>query len=108
MKNRCVSEETGVAIIGDDKSAICGGGAACPDGYFCGKTNTNPKYGVYNFDNILYSVLQVFCVVTLEGWSFTMLSLWNAVASWVVIYFIPIVFIGTWFLLNLTLAVIKS
>lgn len=37
-----------------------------------------------------------------------MLCLWNSVAPWVVAYFIPIVFIGAWFLLNLTLAVIKS
>jgi hypothetical protein len=37
-----------------------------------------------------------------------MLSLQNAMGQWAVAYFIPIVFIGTWFLLNLTLAVIKS
>jgi hypothetical protein len=30
------------------------------------------------------------------------------VATWVIAYFIPIVFIGAFFLLNLTLAVIKS
>jgi hypothetical protein len=28
--------------------------------------------------------------------------------QWVVAFFVPIIFIGTWFLLNLTLAVIKS
>lgn len=37
-----------------------------------------------------------------------MIYLQQCVASWVVIYFIPIVFIGAFFLLNLTLAVIKS
>jgi len=33
--------------------------------------------------------------------------MWKAVAPWVIAYFIPIIFIGSWFLLNLTLAVIK-
>jgi predicted membrane protein len=37
-----------------------------------------------------------------------MINLENCVATWVIIYFIPIVFIGAFFLLNLTLAVIKS
>ncbi len=31
-----------------------------------------------------------------------------AVGSWIIIYFVPIIFIGAFFLLNLTLAVIKS
>ena len=29
----------------------------------------NPNYGVTNFDNIFYSMLIVFQVVTLEGWA---------------------------------------
>ena len=29
-------------------------------------------------------------------------------ATWVIVYFVPIVFIGAFFLLNLTIAVIKS
>lgn len=37
-----------------------------------------------------------------------MIDLEMAVATWVIVYFVPIVFIGAFFLLNLTLAVIKS
>ena len=43
-----------------------------------------------------------------EGWSFPLLALQNAVAPWTIVYFGLIVLIGAWFLLNLTLAVIKS
>lgn len=37
-----------------------------------------------------------------------MVSLMQAVGDWVVIYFYPIIFVGGFFLLNLTLAVIKA
>ena len=37
-----------------------------------------------------------------------MIGLEKSVGTWVIMYFIPIVFIGAFFLLNLTLAVIKS
>ena len=36
------------------------------------------------------------------------LALWKTAGSYVVAYFVPIVFIGAFFLLNLTIAVIKS
>ena len=61
-----------------------------------------------NFDNILYALLLIFQTVTLQGWTNIMIDLEKCVASWIVVYFIPIVFIGAFFLLKLTLAVIKS
>ena len=71
--------------------------------------NTNPNFGVTNFDTILYSLLLIFQSVTLEGWSEFMKQIMksNSVIFGVV-FFVPIVFVGSFFLLNLTLAVIKS
>jgi hypothetical protein len=66
LKKQCFSEELG--IIHPDLE-VCGGGWACPEGYFCGKSNTNPNWGVTNCDNILYALLLIFQTVTLEGWS---------------------------------------
>ena len=37
-----------------------------------------------------------------------MIAVEQTVGQWTIIFFIPIVFIGAFFLLNLTLAVIKS
>jgi hypothetical protein len=51
-----------------DELPLCAGGD-CPGGYFCGKSNDNPNFGVTNFDNVMYSLLAVFQSVTLEGWS---------------------------------------
>lgn len=65
LKKRCISIQTGI-VHPDD--VLCGG-IECPGGYFCGKNNENPNYGVTNFDNLFYAILSVFQCVTLEGWS---------------------------------------
>lgn len=67
LKQRCMNLQTGK--IHPDDEPICGGNVNCPGGYFCGKTNQNPNFGVTNFDNVMYSFLCVFQSVTLEGWS---------------------------------------
>lgn len=105
LKNRCVMLETGVM---DPTGLMCAADADCRPGYFCGKRNQNPNKDATSFDNILYAMLLIFQTVTLEGWTPNMIDLEMCVATWVVGYFIPIVFIGAFFLLNLTLAVIKS
>jgi hypothetical protein len=105
LKNRCYGLESGVPEFPDN---LCGGARSCPQGYFCGKSNRTPNYGVTNFDDTLHGLLVVFETVTLQGWSSVHLGLWKAAGSYVVVFFIPIVFIGAFFLLNLTIAVIKS
>lgn len=61
-----------------------------------------------NFDNIFYSLLVVFQSVTLEGWSVIMVQVQKVFNILSLFFFIPLVFIGAFFLLNLTLVVIKS
>ncbi len=46
--------------------------------------------------------------MTMEGWTPIMVALMQSVGTWIFIYFYPIIFIGAFFLLNLTLAVIKA
>jgi voltage-dependent calcium channel L type alpha-1F len=92
----------------DGEDLICGGYQECPGGYFCGKSNANPNYGVTNFDNLFYALLCVFQCVTLEGWSDIQRQMQQAMSYIMFIYFVPLVFIGAFFLLNLTLAVINS
>jgi len=50
----------------------------------------------------------VFQSVTLEGWSDVQRDMSKAYSQLIFIYFLPLVFIGAFFLLNLTLAVINS
>ena len=46
--------------------------------------------------------------MTLEGWSTVMVMLQRSFNELAFLFFVPLVFIGAFFLLNLTLAVIKS
>ena len=86
---------------------ICGY-AECPTGYYCGKKTLNPNNDVTNFDNIFWSLLNVFQCITLEGWSDIMVMYQKAYTPFVFFFFVALVFIGAFFFLNLTLAVINS
>ena len=68
----------------------------------------NPNYGSTNFDNLLYSLVALFQSVTLEGWSVIMIMVNHTYTAYAFVFFVPLVFIGAFFLLNLTLAVINS
>ena len=72
----------------------------------CGKMLDNPDYGNTGFDNILMSFMMVFQIVTLEGWSDIMIQIVHTTQASMVFYFIVLVAIGGFFLVNLTLAVI--
>ena len=48
----------------------------------------------------------VFQSVTLEGWTYIMIKLQRVFNSFAVLYFVLLVLVGAFFLLNLTLAVI--
>lgn len=67
LKKKCISIQTGAGIEDDEDN--CGGAVSCPGGYFCGKTNGNPNFGVTNYDSIFYAFMNTFQCVTLEGWS---------------------------------------
>lgn len=104
LKNRCVAVQTGI-VHPDD--LMCPA-TECPGGYFCGKGSANPNYGVTNFDNLFYCVLAVFQCITLEGWSDIQRQMQQCFTYYIFLFFLPLVLIGAFFLLNLTLAVINS
>lgn len=70
--------------------------------------NENPNFGVTNLDNIFYAILMVFQCTTLEGWSDIQAMYQKTYMYAIWIYFIAMVFIGAFFLMNLTLAVINA
>jgi hypothetical protein len=107
LKNRCINEQTG-KISDLEELPLCGGQATCPEGYFCGKMNENPNFGVTNLDNIFYAILMVFQCTTLEGWSDIQVMYQKTYLYAIWIYFTFMVFIGAFFLMNLTLAVINA
>lgn len=104
LKYRCFDQYTGKIV---SQTQICGYDH-CQIDSFCGKSLENPFYGMMNFDNIFFSLILCFQVVTLQSWTVVMFEIVAATSLYSVIFFITLVFFGTFFLLNLTLAVIKS
>ena len=78
LKNRCVDLQSGVVtadyVFGKSNGA-CGGYGQCPANQICAKSNINPYYGVNNFDNIIWGILNFYYAITYEGWSTTQLQL---------------------------------
>lgn len=68
----------------------------------------NPNYGTTHFDHVAGAWLCVFQIITLEGWVFIMYDVMDGFSGWACMYFVTLIFIGSFFLLNLTLGVISE
>ena len=117
MKKRCFSLEQGIPMTDPNEPSsafqkFCVDDSSCrtvnDQVYICGKMIANPIYGIANFDTIFSALLMVFQSVTLEGWSMLALIMKKTFSPFAIIYFIVLIFVGAFFLLNLTLAVIKA
>ncbi|XP_061626651.1 calcium channel, voltage-dependent, P/Q type, alpha 1A subunit, b isoform X3 [Phyllopteryx taeniolatus] len=84
-------------------SRMCPNGTTCRDGWI------GPNFGITQFDNIMFAVLTVFQCITMEGWT-DMLYYSNDVegSAWNWMYYIPLIIIGSFFMLNLVLGVLSG
>ncbi|KAM9784218.1 voltage-dependent P/Q-type calcium channel subunit alpha-1A isoform 8-T8 [Syngnathus typhle] len=81
----------------------------CPEGTTCRKYWLGPNYGITQFDNILFAILTVFQCITMEGWTELLYYSNDASGSaWNWMYFIPLIIIGSFFMLNLVLGVLSG
>ena len=85
LKRRCFSELYGYTYT---QEILCNGTDDCPGGFICGKQTQNPDWGVTNFDNVGSSLLMVFQVTTMEGWTVIMLYVQRAFTPISILYFI--------------------
>ncbi|XP_041863089.1 voltage-dependent T-type calcium channel subunit alpha-1I-like isoform X2 [Melanotaenia boesemani] len=74
----------------------------------CHTGNNNPHKGAINFDNIVYAWIVIFQVITLEGWVEIMYYVMDAHSFYNFIYFILLIIIGSFFMINLCLVVIAT
>ncbi|XP_078045544.1 calcium voltage-gated channel subunit cacophony isoform X7 [Augochlora pura] len=68
-----------------------------------------PNFGITSFDNIAFAMLTVFQCITMEGWTAILYWTNDALGStynW--IYFIPLIVLGSFFMLNLVLGVLSG
>uniref|UniRef100_A0A8C5D5S1 Voltage-dependent T-type calcium channel subunit alpha-1I-like n=1 Tax=Gouania willdenowi TaxID=441366 RepID=A0A8C5D5S1_GOUWI len=74
----------------------------------CGTGHSNPHKGAINFDNIAYAWIVIFQVITLEGWVEIMYYVMDAHSFYNFIYFILLIIVGSFFMINLCLVVIAT
>ncbi|XP_064346926.1 voltage-dependent N-type calcium channel subunit alpha-1B isoform X7 [Camelus dromedarius] len=105
----CFPNSTDAEPVGDfpcGKEAparLCEGDTECRE-YWPG-----PNFGITNFDNILFAVLTVFQCITMEGWTDILYNTNDAAGNtWNWLYFIPLIIIGSFFMLNLVLGVLSG
>ena len=84
---------------------------ACPPETTCAVDALGPNSGITKFDTIVYGMLTVFQIITLEGWS-DLLYMTNDASNspkWMnYCVFISMVLIGAMFMLNLVIGVLSG
>ncbi|XP_067217369.1 sodium channel protein 60E isoform X2 [Linepithema humile] len=93
----------------DEEPIICGnvtGARHCNESYTCLCVGPNPNHGYTNFDNFLWSMLTTFQLITLDYWEDVYNKVLSACGPISVTFFTVVVFFGSFYLLNLMLAVV--
>ncbi|XP_068557875.1 voltage-dependent R-type calcium channel subunit alpha-1E-like isoform X2 [Cebidichthys violaceus] len=95
--------------VDSSELAFACGVRKCPESYDCNDTWIGPNDGITQFDNILFAVLTVFQCITMEGWTAVLYNTNDALGmTWNWMYFIPLIIIGSFFVLNLVLGVLSG
>ncbi|XP_067950470.1 voltage-dependent calcium channel type A subunit alpha-1-like [Watersipora subatra] len=107
----CVSNTTDEPIMSEPGPCDTGNsGYQCPEGSYCKSHSwVGPNMGITSFDNIVFAMLTVFQCITMEGWTDIMYYADDAQGSkfnW--LYFIPLIVLGSFFMLNLVLGVLSG
>eukprot|EP00002_Diphylleia_rotans_P008552 TRINITY_DN1844_c0_g1_i3.p1 TRINITY_DN1844_c0_g1~~TRINITY_DN1844_c0_g1_i3.p1 ORF type:complete len:1384 (+),score=276.21 TRINITY_DN1844_c0_g1_i3:89-4240(+) len=110
LRNRCVNETTGevtdvLCTRGQGYGArdVCGEGETCEE-----DVGPNPNFGFTSFDNIGWAFLVIFQCLTLEGWSDIMYLVQTSTTQLSSLYFVLLVFLVAFYMVNIALAVITS
>ncbi|XP_048088342.1 voltage-dependent T-type calcium channel subunit alpha-1G isoform X6 [Alosa alosa] len=74
----------------------------------CSAGEHNPFKDAINFDNIGYAWIAIFQVITLEGWVDIMYFVMDSHSFYNFIYFILLIIVGSFFMINLCLVVIAT
>uniref|UniRef100_A0A674ISU2 Voltage-dependent L-type calcium channel subunit alpha n=1 Tax=Terrapene triunguis TaxID=2587831 RepID=A0A674ISU2_9SAUR len=84
-------------------------GRQCQNGTECKPGWEGPKHGITNFDNFAFAMLTVFQCITMEGWTDVLYWVNDAIGrDWPWIYFVTLIIIGSFFVLNLVLGVLSG
>uniref|UniRef100_A0A8D3CP06 Voltage-dependent N-type calcium channel subunit alpha n=1 Tax=Scophthalmus maximus TaxID=52904 RepID=A0A8D3CP06_SCOMX len=107
--HHCPGCTTPLAPFSDFPCGLEAPARTCANGTTCTEYWTGPNFGITNFDNILFAILTVFQCITMEGWVDILYHANDASGNtWNWLYFIPLIIIGSFFMLNLVLGVLSG
>uniref|UniRef100_A0A9J8AG31 Sodium channel protein n=1 Tax=Cyprinus carpio carpio TaxID=630221 RepID=A0A9J8AG31_CYPCA len=78
----------------------------CPEGYTCMKAGRNPNYGYTSFDSFGWAFLALFRLMTQDFWENLYQLTLRAAGKTYMIFFVLVIFVGSFYLVNLILAVV--
>ncbi|XP_026537116.1 sodium channel protein type 8 subunit alpha isoform X6 [Notechis scutatus] len=88
---------------------LCGNSSdagQCPEGYMCMKAGRNPNYGYTSFDTFGWAFLALFRLMTQDFWENLYQLTLRAAGKTYMIFFVLVIFVGSFYLVNLILAVV--
>nr|XP_004662158.2 sodium channel protein type 10 subunit alpha isoform X1 [Jaculus jaculus] len=124
LKNKCVRNDMEVVtndsfkVEGKDlymikqgttEPLLCGNGSDaghCPSGYVCRKTSDNPDFNYTSFDSFAWAFLSLFRLMTQDSWERLYQQTLRASGKIYMVFFVLVIFLGSFYLVNLILAVV--
>uniref|UniRef100_A0A3Q3B869 Sodium channel protein n=1 Tax=Kryptolebias marmoratus TaxID=37003 RepID=A0A3Q3B869_KRYMA len=96
-------------LPGQTDAMVCGNSSdagVCPHGYVCLKAGRNPNYGYTNYDTFGWAFLALFRLMTQDFWENLFQLTLRAAGKTYMIFFVVVIFLGSFYLINLILAVV--
>ncbi|TNN84568.1 Sodium channel protein type 3 subunit alpha [Liparis tanakae] len=88
---------------------LCGNGSEagqCPEGFTCLRAGKNPDYNYTSFDSFGWAFLSLFRLMTQDYWENLYQQTLRAAGKPYMIFFVLVIFLGSFYLINLILAVV--
>ncbi|XP_061051287.1 sodium channel protein type 5 subunit alpha isoform X7 [Eubalaena glacialis] len=88
---------------------LCGNSSdagTCPEGYRCLKAGENPDHGYTSFDSFAWAFLALFRLMTQDYWERLYQQTLRSAGKIYMIFFMLVIFLGSFYLVNLILAVV--
>ncbi|NXP82033.1 SCN2A protein, partial [Ramphastos sulfuratus] len=96
-------------IEGQKDFLLCGNSSdagKCPEQFICVKAGRNPNYGYTSFDTFSWAFLSLFRLMTQDFWEDLYQLTLRAAGKTYMIFFVLVIFLGSFYLINLILAVV--